>query len=83
MGTARLAFREKGIIFFAPKKRRRQPGPARLAFKRSSSGKWVIWEIQVQKNVKELCHFGGEWGRHGSPRADTLGKRSHGLQEGF
>ncbi len=24
-----------------------------------------------------------EWGRHGSPRADTLGKRSHGLQEGF
>ena len=24
-----------------------------------------------------------EWGRHGSPRADTLGKRSHGLKEGF
>ena len=23
-----------------------------------------------------------EWGRHGSPRAHTLGKRSHGLQEG-
>ena len=26
---------------------------------------------------------GGEWGRHGSPRADTLGKQSHWLQEGF
>ena len=24
-----------------------------------------------------------EWGRHGSVWADTLGKRSHGLQEGF
>ena len=28
-------------------------------------------------------HFGAEWGRRGSIRAHTLGKRSHGLQEGF
>ena len=27
--------------------------------------------------------IGPERGRHGSPRADTLGKQSHGLQEGF
>ena len=32
---------------------------------------------------KKICNFGDEWGRHGSPWADTLGKRSHGLQEGF
>ena len=35
----------------------------------------------------EMCENevvpGPEWGRHGSPRAHTLGKRSHGLQEGF
>ncbi len=27
--------------------------------------------------------FGDEWGRHGSEWAHTLGKRRHGLQEGF
>ncbi len=27
--------------------------------------------------------FGHEWDRHGSEWADTLGKWSHGLQEGF
>ena len=30
-----------------------------------------------------ITHFGSERGRHGSPRADTQGKRSHGYQEGF
>ena len=28
-------------------------------------------------------NFGHILGRHGSPRAHTLAKRSHGLQEGF
>ncbi len=32
---------------------------------------------------KMITHFGSEQGRHGSPRADTQGKRSHGYQEGF
>ena len=45
-----------------------------------NSPEWVIWEVQVPKF--EVTFF-GEWGRHGSPWADTLGKRSHGLQEGF
>ena len=35
---------------------------------------------------RETCrfhNFGHEWGRHGSEWAHTLGKRRHGLQEGF
>ena len=32
---------------------------------------------------KNITHFGSERGRHGSPRAHTQGKRSHGYQEGF
>ncbi len=33
--------------------------------------------------LEGLGDFGGEWGRRGSVRAHTLGKRSHGVQEGF
>ena len=33
--------------------------------------------------MKEKYGILAEWGRHGSVWADTLGKRSHGLQEGF
>ena len=33
--------------------------------------------------IQDFGILGGEWGRHGSPWADTLGKQSHGLQEGF
>ena len=47
-------------------------------------------EIQFQKisdmghaSSIDLGNVGGEWGRGGSPWAHTLGKRSHGLQEGF
>ena len=32
---------------------------------------------------RKINIISAEWGRHGSPRAHTLGKRSHGLQEGF
>ena len=32
---------------------------------------------------KNLGCLGGEWGRRGSVWADTPGKRSHGLREGF
>ena len=31
----------------------------------------------------KIDSFGAEWGRGWSPRADTQGQRSHGLQEGF
>ena len=39
----------------------------------------TLLEYSFEKNDGILA----EWGRHGSVRADTLGKRSHGLQEGF
>ena len=43
------------------------------------------FQVFVFDNIttQKTCNFGGEWGRRGSPRADTLGKRSHGLQQGF
>ena len=33
--------------------------------------------------VSTIYKIGHEWGRGGSPRADTRAQRSHGLQEGF
>ena len=37
----------------------------------------------VEYSFEEIGEILTEWGRHGSGRAHTLGKRSHGLQEGF
>ena len=42
----------------------------------------ILWVRASLQNVK-FRDFGHFWGRRGSPRADTLGKRRHGLQEGF
>ena len=39
--------------------------------------------VSLQKWGPQIREILAESGRHGSPRADTLGKRSHGLQEGF
>ena len=47
-------------------------------------GKMVdLGVARSKKNWKLGGHLGCEWGRHGSPPADTLGKPSRGLQEGF
>ena len=40
------------------------------------------WWTKLQ-NLGEISDFGAEWGRGGSPRAHTQGKRRHGCQEGF
>ena len=45
----------------------------------------TYWQIQRGRHLKVIffCKIGTEWGRHGSPRANTQSQRSHGLQEGF
>ena len=40
---------------------------------------WVRASLQ-NVNFRDFGHF---WGRHGSPRAHTLGKRSHAAHEPF
>ena len=53
-----------------------------------------IFKINIFKNevfyitllvysFEKIGEILAEWGRHGPAWADTLGKRSHGLQEGF
>ena len=43
---------------------------------------WRNCDLGDESSMK-FGSFGDEWGRHGSEWAHTLGKRRHGLQEGF
>ena len=47
------------------------------------AGRTSLQDMSSVEMSEDVVFPRPEWGRHGSPRAHTLGKRSHGLQEGF
>ena len=55
----------------------------RLIFKINIFKNGVFYITLLAYSFEEIGEILAEWGRHGSAWAHTLGKRSHGLQEGF
>ena len=54
-----------------------------LKVKNSQKMHFVLTPTCIKKWGPKTGSFGAEWGRRGSVWAHTLGKRSHGIQEGF
>ena len=55
----------------------------RLIFKINIFKNGVFYITLLAYSFEKIGEILAEWGRHGSAWAHTLGKRSHGLQEGF
>ena len=56
---------------------------ARSTHNENGSATDEIWGLQELIRTCKSGNIWDEWGRHGSEWAETLGKWSHGLQEGF